>query len=89
MVSGLQWKIPPDELVINDDQEELLQHIMAGASPQLLVVDDEEFNLEIIAEYLDGTNYELEMASNGQDAWHLVVVGGASEVLQDRLRGSH
>ena len=32
----------------------------------LLVVDDEEFNLEIILEYLDDTDYTLVTAANGQ-----------------------
>lgn len=37
--------------------------------PRLLVVDDEPFNLEIIAEYFDGQGYELDTATHGEEAW--------------------
>jgi DNA-binding response OmpR family regulator len=36
---------------------------------KLLIVDDEPFNLEIIAEYFDGTNYELVSFEAGEPAW--------------------
>lgn len=39
---------------------------------KLLVVDDEPFNLEIIAEHLDGSGYELVTANDGQEAWELL-----------------
>lgn len=39
---------------------------------KLLVVDDEPFNLEIIAEHLDGAGYELVTANDGQEAWELL-----------------
>lgn len=39
---------------------------------RLLVVDDEPFNLEIIAEHLDGAGYELVTANDGQEAWELL-----------------
>jgi len=35
----------------------------------ILVVDDEEFNREVIAERLDDKHFRLEMAENGADAW--------------------
>lgn len=41
-----------------------------SARTRLLVVDDEPFNLEIIAEYLDGQGYELTMARDGIEAWN-------------------
>ncbi|MEI7968645.1 MAG: response regulator [Betaproteobacteria bacterium] len=39
---------------------------------KLLVVDDEPFNLEIIAEHLDGAGYQLVTAKDGQEAWDLL-----------------
>ncbi len=39
---------------------------------RVLVVDDEPFNLEIIAEYLDADNFELTMARDGVEAWELL-----------------
>lgn len=39
---------------------------------RLLVVDDEPFNLEIIAEYFDGMGFELDTAENGEDAWRML-----------------
>ena len=38
---------------------------MNGENPTLLIVDDEPFNLEIIAEFLSDYNYQLVMATNG------------------------
>ena len=35
----------------------------------ILVVDDEIFNLEIISEYLDHSHFNLVTAENGQAAW--------------------
>lgn len=40
---------------------------MAQAS--VLVVDDEEFNLEIIEEYLESFDYDLVLANDGVEAW--------------------
>lgn len=40
--------------------------------PRLLVVDDEPMNLEIIAEYLDGSGVEHDPASGGEEAWRLL-----------------
>lgn len=42
------------------------------STPRLLIVDDEPFNLEIIAEYLEETGYELTLASGGEDALRLL-----------------
>lgn len=50
---------------------------------KLLVVDDEPFNLEIIAEHLDGAGYELVTANDGQEAWELLQ--GAPEDEFDAL----
>ena len=45
---------------------------MSSQHPVLLVVDDEPFNLEIIAECLDGLNYELVTANSGNEAWAML-----------------
>jgi len=36
---------------------------------RILVVDDEPMNLEIIGEHLEGSQFELQFASNGEEAW--------------------
>ena len=36
---------------------------------KILVVDDEPFNLDIVAEYLDGMDFELVMVESGEAAW--------------------
>lgn len=54
--------------------------------PRLLVVDDEPFNLEIIAEYFDGLDFVLETAENGEIAWNLLQAGRSySLVILDRM----
>lgn len=42
---------------------------MNSSRATVLVVDDEPFNLEIIAEYLEDESYTLHNAVNGEDAW--------------------
>lgn len=42
---------------------------MSGFNATVLVVDDEPINLEIIKEYLNGENYTLFTAGDGEDAW--------------------
>lgn len=39
---------------------------------RILVVDDEPYNLEIIADYLDQTGYELLTATDGRQAWKIL-----------------
>lgn len=56
------------------------------ATPRLLVVDDEPFNLEIIGEYLDGAGVDLDTAENGERAWAMLEGGNNySAVLLDRM----
>mgnify|MGYP000423231842 CR=1 FL=1 len=43
---------------------------------KILVVDDEPFNLDIVAEYLDGMDFELVMVESGEAAWAEEVGGG-------------
>lgn len=39
------------------------------STPRLLVVDDEPFNLEIIAECFESLGYQLDTAAHGEEAW--------------------
>lgn len=65
----------------------LTASVMSASSPCLLVVDDEEFNLEIIAEYLDDSGYTLEMAGSGVEAWEILEANPSrfSAILLDRM----
>lgn len=45
---------------------------MSTDRKRLLVVDDEPFNLEIIAEHLEGDGYELVTAGDGEQAWEIL-----------------
>lgn len=42
------------------------------SNKRLLVVDDEPFNLEIIAEHLEGDGFELVTAADGEEAWEIL-----------------
>ena len=44
---------------------------------KLLIVDDEPFNLEIIAEYFDGAGYQLALYESGDAAWEALCVPGS------------
>lgn len=55
-------------------------------TPRLLVVDDEPFNLEIIAEYFDGLDFILDTAGNGEEAWNLLQANRSYSVaILDRM----
>ena len=56
---------------------------MNGA--RLLVVDDEEINLEIISEYLEGEQYELTMVENGERALAALGAQSFDAVILDRM----
>lgn len=53
----------------------------------LLVVDDEEFNRDLIGEYLEGPDYLLDYAVDGQAAWEMLNAQPAryDAVLLDRM----
>jgi len=55
--------------------------------PTILVVDDEVFNLEILAEYLEDEGYVVECASSGGEAQELLVANPDKyhTVLLDRM----
>jgi CheY-like chemotaxis protein/anti-sigma regulatory factor (Ser/Thr protein kinase) len=45
---------------------------MTTTQAHLLIVDDEEFNLEIISEYLSESDYKISTAEDGQIAWEML-----------------
>jgi len=55
--------------------------------PTLLVVDDEEFNRDLIGEYLEGNDYRLDFASDGLAAWEMLDAHpeGFDAILLDRM----
>lgn len=42
---------------------------MSLSKPNILIVDDEPFNVEILLEYLEDDGYALDTAEDGQEAW--------------------
>ena len=54
---------------------------------KLLIVDDEEFNREILQEMLAGAGYEVELAADGEEAWAMLDTRANrySAVLLDRM----
>ncbi|MBL8483735.1 MAG: response regulator [Rhodocyclaceae bacterium] len=54
---------------------------------RILVVDDEPFNLQIIAECLDGCGYRLSFAETGEQAWNMLqdTSGGFDLLVLDRM----
>lgn len=53
----------------------------------LLLVDDEPFNLEILAEHLTDAGYHVETAIDGESAWDILLASGDQfdAVLLDRM----
>lgn len=45
---------------------------MNTGARRLLVADDEPFNLEIIAEHLEGDHYDIVTAGDGEEAWAIL-----------------
>ena len=60
---------------------------MTDHQATLLVVDDEEFNRDLIGEYLEGNDYALDYAMDGQEAWDKLDArpGAYDAVLLDRM----
>lgn len=53
---------------------------------RLLVVDDEPVNLEIIREYLETEDYDLDLVASGEAAWQRLETGAAFELaILDRM----
>lgn len=45
---------------------------LEDASARVLVVDDEPINLQVIEDFLDGSDYKITTAADGEIAWHLL-----------------
>lgn len=60
---------------------------MTDQAPTLLVVDDEEFNRDLISEYLEDRNYRLDYAADGLEAWEKLDASPSAydAVLLDRM----
>ena len=60
---------------------------MSAHQPTLLVVDDEEFNRDLIGEYLEDMSYVLAYANDGQAAWEMLdtAPGAYDALLLDRM----
>lgn len=54
---------------------------------ELLVVDDEEFNRDILQELLDNAGYKVVLAVDGEEAWNILDSGNYhfSAILLDRM----
>jgi CheY-like chemotaxis protein len=53
---------------------------------RVLVVDDEEFNRDIIGEYMQGEGYDLSLCEDGQAAWDVLAAGEKFDaVILDRM----
>lgn len=60
---------------------------MFSATPKVLIVDDEPFNIEIIEEYLEDLPYLLDTAEDGQEAWEKLEADPQSfdAIILDRM----
>lgn len=60
---------------------------MSNQAYKLLIVDDESFNRDILEEMLTGVGYEVELASDGEEAWDFLNMEQDvfSAVLLDRM----
>jgi CheY-like chemotaxis protein len=55
------------------------------SKPKVLIVDDEPFNVEVLEQALDGTDYQVLTASSGQEAWTKIQGGQPDLVLLDLM----
>ncbi len=52
---------------------------------KVLIVDDEPFNIEVLEQALDGTDYQVVTASNGQEAWEKIQSEQPDLILLDLM----
>lgn len=52
---------------------------------KVLIVDDESFNVEVLEQALDGTDYRVITAANGQEAWAKIQSEQPDLVLLDLM----
>ncbi|MBL8102136.1 MAG: response regulator [Anaerolineales bacterium] len=52
---------------------------------KVLIVDDEPFNIDVLEQALDGTEYQVVTASNGQEAWEKIQSEQPDLILLDLM----
>ena len=52
---------------------------------KVLIVDDEPFNIEVLEQALDGTDYQVVSAANGQEAWEKIQSEQPDLILLDLM----
>ena len=52
-------------------------------NPYVLIVDDDDLNREIIAEYISDAGYQYDMAENGLEAVNLAAKNAYDVILMD------
>jgi len=52
---------------------------------KVLIVDDEPFNIEVLEQALDGTDYQVVTAANGQEAWEKIQSEQPDLILLDLM----
>lgn len=55
------------------------------SKPKVLIVDDEPFNVEVLEQALDGTDYQVVTAANGKEAWEIIQSEEPDLVLLDLM----
>jgi CheY-like chemotaxis protein len=52
---------------------------------KVLIVDDEPFNIDVLEQALDGTDYQVVTASNGKEAWDKIQSEQPDLILLDLM----
>ena len=52
---------------------------------KVLIVDDEPFNIEVLEQALDGTDYQVVSSANGQEAWEKIQSEQPDLILLDLM----
>lgn len=52
---------------------------------KVLIVDDEPYNIDVLEQALDGTDYQVVTASNGQEAWEKIQSEQPDLILLDLM----
>ncbi|MGB5643471.1 MAG: ATP-binding protein [Gammaproteobacteria bacterium] len=78
-----QDNLPPAEISRDESDEEVRQSVVKLRGKKILIVDDNEFNQEIVCEYLTSSGITVETASDGREALELLARDGFDAVLMD------
>ncbi|MGB5279012.1 MAG: ATP-binding protein, partial [Gammaproteobacteria bacterium] len=78
-----QDNLPPAEISRDESDEEVRQSVVKLRGKKILIVDDNEFNQEIVCEYLTSSGITVETASDGREALELLAKDGFDAVLMD------